>query len=350
MALANRFVRSATWEGLADAEGRARVELAHLYAELAHGEVGLIISSHAFVSVEGRAGTLQLGAHDDTVLPGLERLATAVHEAGGKIALQIAHAGLWAAEAVQSLGPSVRQADSVPIGREMSLDDIAAVTRAFGDAAARAEAAGLDAVQIHAAHGYLLSEFLSPLFNRREDAYGGSVGKRARFVVEVIAAVRAAVGLDYPVLIKLNSEDFVPGGLTTEQMLESAALVADAGADAIELSGGTSLSGDLGPIRTRGGIPQDREAYYQEAARALKRTVEVPVMLVGGIRTFQAAEQLVANGYTDYVSLSRPLIREPDLVARWRRGDHGPSPCRSDNRCYYKGLKREGMYCVHVGR
>jgi 2,4-dienoyl-CoA reductase-like NADH-dependent reductase (Old Yellow Enzyme family) len=167
-------------------------------------------------------------------------------------------------------------------------------------------------------------------------------------VAEVITAVRAAVGLDYPVLIKLNSEDFVPGGLTIEQMLESAALIADAGVDAIELSGGTSLSGDLGPIRTRSGIPHDREAYYQEAARALKQTVQVPVMLVGGIRTFQAAERLVAEGYTDYISLSRPLIREPDLVARWERGDYGPSSCNSDNRCYYKGLKREGMHCVHV--
>jgi 2,4-dienoyl-CoA reductase-like NADH-dependent reductase (Old Yellow Enzyme family) len=167
--------------------------------------------------------------------------------------------------------------------------------------------------------------------------------------VEVTAAVRAATGPDYPVLIKLNSEDFVPGGLTVEQMLESAVLIAGAGVDAIELSGGTSLSGDLGPIRTRGGIPQDREAYYQEAAKRLKEAVQIPVMLVGGIRSFEAAETLVTGGYADYISLSRPLICEPDLVARWERGDRGPSTCRSDNRCYYKGLKREGMYCVHAG-
>ena len=235
-------------------------------------------------------------------------------------------------------------------GREMSRADIAAVTRAFAAAAGRAKAAGCDAVQIHGAHGYLLSEFLSPLFNKREDEYGGSVANRSRLAVEVIGAVRAEVGGDYPVLIKMNSEDFVAGGMTVDDMLESAALIAEAGVDAIELSGGTSLSGDLGPIRTRAGIPQDREAYYQEAGLRLKQKVSVPVMLVGGIRSFEEAERLVAEGYADYVALSRPFICEPDLVARWEGGDRALSACRSDNRCYYKGLKREGMYCVHAKR
>ena len=162
--------------------------------------------------------------------------------------------------------------------------------------------------------------------------------------------MRAAVGPDFPILIKMNSEDFLPQGLTVDDMLESAALLADAGVDAIELSGGTSLSGDLGPIRTRGGIPEDREAYYDQAALRLKQKVSVPVMLVGGIRSFGEAERLVSGGYTDYIALSRPLIYEPDLIARWERGERAASLCRSDNRCYYKGLKREGMYCVHARR
>jgi 2,4-dienoyl-CoA reductase-like NADH-dependent reductase (Old Yellow Enzyme family) len=133
-------------------------------------------------------------------------------------------------------------------------------------------------------------------------------------------------------------------------MLESAALVAAAGVDAIELSGGTSLSGDLGPIRTRRGIPEDREAYYEDASLRLKQRVSVPVVLVGGIRSFEAAERLVTTRHADYIALSRPLICEPDLVARWERGDRAPAACRSDNRCYYKGLKREGMHCVHARR
>ncbi len=370
MLLANRFVRSATWEGLADPEGRATQELAELYAGFARGRVGLIISSHAFVSPEGRAGSLQLGAHDDAMIPALRHVAAAVHEAGGRLALQIAHAGLWAAaaspsavvsgsadpqagdgaEPAQPLGPSVRLTDAGAVGREMSVADIVAVTEAFAAAAGRAREAGCDAVQIHAAHGYLLGEFLSAAFNRREDEYGGSVAGRARFPVEVARAVRAAVGADFPVLIKMNSEDFIPDGLTVDDMLESAELLADAGVDAIELSGGTSLSGDLGPIRTRAGIPEDREAYYDQAALRLKHKVSVPVMLVGGIRTFSEAERLVSGGYTDCIALSRPLIYEPDLIARWERGDRTPSLCRSDNRCYYKGLKREGMRCVHAGR
>jgi 2,4-dienoyl-CoA reductase-like NADH-dependent reductase (Old Yellow Enzyme family) len=162
--------------------------------------------------------------------------------------------------------------------------------------------------------------------------------------------VRAAVGPDYPVLIKMNSEDFVPGGATVDDMLESAIAIVQAGLDAIELSGGTSLSGDLGPLRTKTGIPEDREAYYQDAGLKLKQKVMVPVMLVGGIRTFEGAERLVEQGFADYVAFSRPLVCEPDLVARWERGDRGPSICRSDNRCFYKTLKREGVYCPHVGR
>jgi 2,4-dienoyl-CoA reductase-like NADH-dependent reductase (Old Yellow Enzyme family) len=363
MELSNRFVRSATWEGMADNEGRTTPELTRVYGELAHGKVGLIISSQAFVAAEGKAVPAQLGVHDDTMIPSLRELADAAHAAGTRMALQIAHGGLWSVAngaAVdaggagagvcphQPPGPSVRQTEAGTLGREMSLADIAALTEAFAAGARRAQAAGCDAVQVHAAHGYLLSEFLSPLFNKRKDTYGGSVPNRARLVVEVIAAVRAAVRPDFPVLIKMNCEDFASGGMTVDEMLESAALIADAGADAIELSGGTSLSGDLGPLRTRTGIPRDREAYYEEASLRLRQRVSGPVMLVGGIRTFETAERLVSQGYADYIALSRPLVCEPDLVARWERGDRRPSICRSDNRCFYEGLKREATHCPHV--
>ena len=362
MELPNRFVRSATWEGMADEEGRPTPELVRLYVELARGGVGLIVSGHAFVVPEGKAGHGQLGAHDDALIPALRQFVEPVHEAGGKIALQLAHGGLWsiagagsgwaagagAGCAPQPPGPSVRQTDSGAAGREMTIAEITAVTAAFAAGARRAQEAGFDAVQIHAAHGYLLSEFLSPLFNKRTDGYGGPVAGRTRFAVEVAAAVRAVVGPDFPMLVKVNSEDFVAGGGTVADMLESAAFLVQAGVDAIELSGGTSLSGDLGPLRTRAGMPQDREAYYEPACIMLKQKVSVPVILVGGIRTFEAAERLVAQGHADYVALSRPLICEPDLIARWQRGDRAPSMCRSDNRCFYKGLKREGVYCPHV--
>jgi 2,4-dienoyl-CoA reductase-like NADH-dependent reductase (Old Yellow Enzyme family) len=196
MKLANRFVRSATWEGPADADGAPRRSWP-LYGEFA--QAGLIISSHAFVSPEGRAGSLQLGAHDDSMIPGLRSVAAAVHEAGGKLALQIAHAGLWASpgsapsadtagegagnEAAQPLGPSVRQTETGRVGREMSRADIAAVTEAFAAAAGRAKAAGCDAVQIHGAHGYLLSEFFAAVQQtgrrvRRQRRQPDSIGRR----------------------------------------------------------------------------------------------------------------------------------------------------------------------------
>ena len=358
--LGNRFVRSATWEGLAAADGSATPALETLYADLAGHDVGLVISGHAFVDPAGRLGLRQLGAHDDALVPSLAELASAVHRADGKIALQISHAGLAATaggaagpgrspgeDAVKApFGPSVLQTDAGPVGRAMTAEQIAAVPQAFAAAAARAAAAGYDAVQIHAAHGYLLSSFLSPFFNKRTDEYGGDAGQRVRLAGEVVAAVRGAVGPDYPVLIKINSEDFLPGGITVDDMLVTAAAVAKAGADAIELSGGTSLSGDFRSVRTGAALHGSRGAYYQAAALRLKRSLKVPIMLVGGVRTLAEAERIVAEGVADYVSLSRPLLCEPGLVARWKRGDGAPPRCSSCNECFYRGLRGDGVACI----
>lgn len=348
MVLPNRFVRSATWEGLAAPDGSSTPALNEMSCALARGGVGLIISGHAYVSAEGRAGQWQLAADSDEMKPGLADLAAAVHAAGGVIALQIAHAGLRGLSPGGGLplGPSVLETDEGRVGREMGPSDLAAVTLAFARAAARARDTGFDAVQIHAAHGYLLSQFLSPFFNKRTDAYGGSVRNRARLPIEVVEAVRGAVGPGFPVLVKMNSEDFLPGGLTVDHMLETAAMLAEAGIDAIELSGGTFLSGDKKSVRPGGAAREEPEAYYEAAAVRYKQTIPVPLMLVGGIRTFETAERLVAGGATDYISLCRPLIREPGLVNRWRSGDRRPSSCRSDNRCFVRGTKGEGVRCV----
>ena len=352
MGLPNRFVRSATWEGLAAADGSATVELGRLYALLARNAVGLVITGHAFVDPGGGLGEQQLGAHIDALVPSLAGLADAVHLAGGRVALQISHAGLMANRPGAAgtpgapLGPSVLETEAGPQGTAMTLDQIAAVPPAFGRAAARARTAGYDAVQIHAAHGYLLSEFLSPYFNRRTDAYGGDAICRARLAAEVVAAVRGAVGPGYPVLVKINSEDFLPEGVTADDMLVTAAAVEEAGVDAIELSGGTSLSGDYRSVRTGAALRGSRGAYYEAAAIKLRSRVKVPLVLVGGIRTLTEAERLVAEGVADYVSLSRPFICEPGLVARWQGGDRRPSRCRSCNECFYRGFRGEGVTCV----
>jgi 2,4-dienoyl-CoA reductase-like NADH-dependent reductase (Old Yellow Enzyme family) len=348
MDLGDRFVRSATAEGLATADGASTESLETMLAELAVGGVGLVIPGYAYVSPEGKDEAGQLGACSDAQVPGLERLAGAVHAAGGAVALQLAHAGCFGAPGVSGrdpVGPSALEARGGAIGRAMEHDELTAVTQAFASAARRAKDAAFDGVQIHAAHGYLLSQFLSPYFNRRTDAYGGDVTRRARLLLEVAAAVREEVGDAYPVLVKMNAADFLPGGLSVDDMLRVAGMLEAEGIDAVELSGGTGLEQGLSFSRVGRPAPAEPEAYYEAAARRFKSEIGLPLMLCGGIRTFETAERLVAEGATDYISLSRPLIREPHLVARWRAGDRAPARCISDNGCFDPPEGCVGLVC-----
>jgi 2,4-dienoyl-CoA reductase-like NADH-dependent reductase (Old Yellow Enzyme family) len=312
--------------------------------------VGLIITGLAFVTREGRAAPWQLGAAGDDFLPGLKEMTDAVHRANGKIALQIAHGGCYSATQLtgqKAFAPSANESDAFPHCREMTVAEIHHIVTAFGESALLAKKAGFDGVQIHAAHGYLLSQFLSPFFNKRKDAYGGSIENRTRVVLETLRAVRGAVGEDYPVLLKINSEDFVANGLTVDEMLYVAAELEKEGIDAIEMSGGTVYaSGAFSAIRMGAIKTPDKEGYYREAAALYKDRINVPLLLVGGIRSFQVAEKLVNEGITDYVSLSRPLIREPALINRWQSGNLMKSTCISDNACFGPALKGEGLYCV----
>ncbi|OPY65554.1 MAG: NADH oxidase [Syntrophorhabdaceae bacterium PtaU1.Bin034] len=347
--LSNRFIRSATWEGLADNDGSATEKLTDMLKRVAGGGVALAITGLAYVSREGQACPWQLGIDSDSRISGLSAMTEAIHDAGGKIAAQFGHAGSSAAfplSGLEPIGPSVPETTTRFAGREMTHDDIERVIRDFADAAVRTRAAGFDALQIHAGHGYLISQFLSPLYNQRRDEYGGSIENRARFLREIMRAIRKAVGPDYPVLIKLNSADFCPGGFIEEDMLLTAAMLGQDGADAIELSGGTPLSGRYGPIRTGKPAPGEPEAYYEAAAGRYKKKIGVPLMLVGGIRTFETSTRLVAEGIVDYITLSRPLICEPGLVNRWRSGDTRPALCISDSGCFGAGLRRRGVSCV----
>jgi 2,4-dienoyl-CoA reductase-like NADH-dependent reductase (Old Yellow Enzyme family) len=317
--------------------------------QLARGGVGLIITGHAYVSHEGKASRWQLGIYSDDLIPGLVEMTTSVHALGGKIVMQLAHAGVRASyplSGLEPIGPSVLQTGSEPVGREMTHHDIEAVIRAFAAAAARAQTAGFDAVQIHAAHGYLLSQFLSPYFNERKDEYGGGIENRARLPIEVVKSVRNAVGTNFPVFIKLNSEDFLPGGLMIEEMVQTAIMLEGNSIDGIEMSGGTVISRKTMPFRPGKTTPDGPEAYYEDAARQYKEKVHVPLMLVGGIRTFETADRLVTGGLTDYIALSRPLIREPELVIRWKSGDRRPATCISDNGCFKPAIGGRGIYCV----
>ncbi len=348
MELSNRFVRSATWEGMAAEDGSVTPKLTETMVSLAKGGVGLIITSHAYVLPEGQAGPWQLGIYKDGLIEGLQKMTNAVHGAGAKIAMQISHGGNFAPKPLIGRPPLVVsdfEGLSKSPRQEMTSDYIRELIVAFADAAHRAKAAGFDGVQIHSAHGYLLSQFLSPAFNRREDEYGGDIDNRARIHMEICQAVRKAVGAEFPVLIKLNCQDFAQNGLGLEESLQVGRMLADAGLDAIELSGGLLTGGKLSPSRT-GIESEDQEAYFREDAAAFKNKIKLPLILVGGMRSFEVAERLVEDGVADYVSMSRPFIREPALVNRWKAGDRRRALCKSDNLCFAPGVQGQGIYCV----
>lgn len=342
MKLANRFVRSATFEGMAATDGAVTPRLINTMTALAKGGVGLIITSHAYVQREGQAAPLQIGVYKDELLAGLKEMTEAVHASGGKIIMQLSHAGRAAFGQPPLLVSKLAGDD--PLAKEIGLDDINQLVAAYAAAAARAKAAGFDGVEIHCAHGYLLSQFLTPALNCRQDQYGGSIENRTRIHVEIIKAVRKVVGEQYPVIVKLNSRDFIEDGLQFLDALQAGKILAAAGIDAIELSGGV-ITSKLGPSRINIKTEND-EAYFREEAKELKKLVDIPLILVGGIRSFQVAESLVDSGTADYLSMSRPFIREPELINRWQSGDLNKALCVSDNACFKTAVAGNGVYCA----
>jgi len=350
MKLKNRFVRSATWEGLANSDGSCSVELANLMLELAKGQVGLIITSHAYVNQTGQAGIRQLGIYSDQVISSYMEMVKKVHRKGSKIIIQIAHAGCRSAINLtkkQPLGPSSIEIKDCGRCREMTKNEIFQTIEDFQKAAVRAKKAGFDGIQIHAAHGYLLSQFLSPFFNKRKDEYGGSIENRARLILEILRAIRSELGQQFAVLIKLNSDDFIKGGFTQSEMVQVSSMLESAGIDAIELSGGTGLSLSKYSSSRVGEIDsKEKEVYYRDAAKLFKEKIAVPLILVGGIRSYEVAKELVEEELADYISLCRPLIREPDLIKRWQSGNTERATCISCNQCFVPIRAGKGIYCV----
>ena len=273
-------------------------------AELARGGVGLIISGHSHVVKEGQALDRQMGIYADALIDGLQRVTAAVHENGGLIAVQLAHAGQRGVgkDEYNALGPSDLIHDGMKKAAAMTEDDIKRTVKAFGDAAERAVRSGFDAVQIHAAHGYLLSQFLAPCSNRRSDTYGGRVENRARLLIEVYQEVRARVGTAYPVLIKINSEDFIEDGFTVKDMITVVKMLEKLGLDGVEMSGGTFASGKFIPSRIGTSTSVEKEIYYKDAARSFKKEIGLPLILVGGFLTYASAEDVVNSGLADYVA------------------------------------------------
>jgi 2,4-dienoyl-CoA reductase-like NADH-dependent reductase (Old Yellow Enzyme family) len=262
--------------------------------------------------------------------------------------MQLAHGGLRADAKFSNMtpmGPSAAEGLIDPPGREMTVEDIRQTVDDFGQAARRAKEAGFEGVQIHAAHGYLLNQFLSPAFNQRTDEYGGRLENRARIVLDVLQRIRQEVGPDFPIFIKINCEDFLNNGLTRDDFIQVCAMLDRTEIDAIEVSGGTLLSGKHIPFRKEITFERD-QAYFRPAAKKLKARIKTPVILVGGIRSYLLAERLLDEGYADYLSMSRPFIREPWLIARWQSGDLRKATCISCNGCLGAARSGRGIYCV----
>ncbi len=357
--LKNRFVFSACEDNLATDRGQVTDRIIGKMRRLAKGEVGLIISSHTAVHPLGRTKKHQLGIFSDEIIPGLRQLVDAVHRAGGKIIFQLGHAGAQAAGDTigrRPLGPSAS-----PKNDEIQNDQIAEVVLAFAAGARRAAEAGADGIQLHAAHGYLINEFLSPFFNHRNDPWGGSAENRFQFLRNVISEIRKEWPSDKVLIVKLNSNDHTPDeGITPSLAVRYAGWLAEMAIDGIEVSCGTSslspwnlCRGDIPVGDILGLMPEDKRAAVQEklsmtkdrfvmeegynlkAASMMRPAVgRVPLFAVGGWRHVRAMEDAVHQGQTDLIPLCRPLIREPNLVKKIREGKTDQAACISCNRCF----------------
>ena len=350
MVMNNRMIRSATWEGMCEQDGRPTEKLINCYRDLAQGGIGLIISGLTFVLPEGKAffpGIM--GIHTDDFAKDYENLASAVHDADGTVAIQLAHGGGQSNSTYagrQPLAPSAVKVDQFQeMPAELTKDEINDTISAFAEGARRAKAWGFDGVQLHGAHGFLINQFLSPLTNRRTDEYGGSIENRSRFLLEVYRKVRDTVGPDYPVFIKLNAADNLHGGLEIDDAVYAAKKLAEAGIDAIEVSSGTPASGEKGAAREKI-LKPEKEAYNLPLANRIKEEVNCPVMVVGGFRSYDVAERTIKDDGMDYIAMARPLIREPGLANRWLQGDRSPATCISCNSCFMPGVEEGGIYCV----
>jgi 2,4-dienoyl-CoA reductase-like NADH-dependent reductase (Old Yellow Enzyme family) len=329
----NRICRSATHENLAEEGGRVSPAMKEMYKSLSKGEVGLIITGFMSFSTSDNPSPKTILIGEDEAIPGLKELTDTVHENNTKIITQLAHVGSQLTHAPS--GPVFAPSNITdPINgitpEPFSRGQLKTLVKEFGQAALRAKKAGFDGVQIHGAHGYLFSKFLSPVFNKRTDEYGGSPINNVRIILEVLREIKAVCGKDYPVWIKLNCSDFGKDGqgLDVDGFILTAKELEKNGIDAIEVSGGT-MTGEHSPCRSK-----KHSAYHLPYATQLAREINVPIILVGGFRDMENIESALTQPGIEAVSMSRPLIREPGLVKRWMEGDRKKAACVACNGCF----------------
>jgi 2,4-dienoyl-CoA reductase-like NADH-dependent reductase (Old Yellow Enzyme family) len=369
--LRNRVIKAATFEGMSP-KNRPTSWLIDYHRAVAAGGVGMTTVAFCCVSMDARGAPGELVVSDEAV-PGLAELADVVHAEGAKVAAQIGHAGPVAAAAgIRGISPSrVFSPLAMRFTRAMDGDDFRRVTDEFVAASRRVVAAGFDAIELHLGHHYLLSAFLSPKLNRRDDAWGGDVERRSRFPRQVVRAVRDAVGSSVALTAKLNMDDGVAGGLWLDESIEIARFLQDDGAlDALQLTGGGSL---LNPMYLfRGAAPVAEmaatmkrwmrpgfklvsrkflleypfeEAYFLPYARQFREALDIPIILLGGINRLSTVQTALDEGFP-FVAMARALLREPDLISRWQKGDTTESLCIHCNKCMPSIYA--GTHCVLV--
>ena len=337
--LKNRIFRSAVWENLAN-NGHMTEELFALYENLAKGGVGSIITSFSSVLENDLPAPNMLCIYDDSFIDDYIQLTEKVHSYGAKIFLQIVAGGSQGRNNINSgktiYGPSAHKNPITGIEAvEMTQEDINNLVDQFKNAAIRAKKSGFDGIQIHAAHGYLLSQFLNPFYNKREDEYGGDVDGRARILIDVYLSIREVVGDDFIVGIKINCDDFEDEGLNFGESSWVCERLAMMGLDFIEVSGAN-------PSRTISSSSE--ESYFKVFANIIAQNTQIPTILVGGNRGIDGMEEILNNSSIDYFSLARPFISEPNLVKRWEEGDTRKSKCISCNKCRVPSKKIECIF------
>lgn len=312
LTLSNRLIMPPMATAKALPGGKVSQSILDYYSEKsAGGYLSLIIIEHSFIAPEGKASVQQLSVADDSVIEGLQKLVAVIHSNGSKTVMQLNHAGSAATQEIigsTPVGPSaVKNPRLGSMPRELTREEITNIIEAFKNAARRTKEAGFDAVEIHSAHGYLLNQFFSPLTNKRTDEYGGNVNNRIRLHLQVIEAVRTAVGEDFPILLRLGASDYTEGGTTIEDSQIAAQAFEKAGVNIIDITGG--FSGYIVPGITGQG-------YFAPLSEAIKKVVSIPVILTGGITEAQAAERLIEEGKADLIGVGRAVVKDSQWAQR----------------------------------
>lgn len=346
MVCKNRILRSATWEALSDRDGYMSEKQYAIYRELAKNGVGLICTGYARVCKEEYPNAGMMGIYDDSLIPQYQKLTDMVHQYGAAVMMQIAYGGTKTT--YETEGRTIFAPGAIPerstglAGAPMTVSDIRDLVERYGDAAERVKKAGFDAVEIHGGHSYLLNQFLSPYYNDRKDAYGGSPENRYRIVDEIIKAIRKKVGGGYPIAIKITCSDFFENGLSFRETLDICKMLERSGIDMIEVSGNIHGKAQKMTGQVFDGHTIRKGGYFYEYAREIAEAVSVPVYVTGGFSDPAIMEQYLKESAVKGFGLSRALLCEPDLVGRWLAGDTTAAKCLHCSKC----RTPEGNYCT----